>query len=97
MGLSNFALARLFFKTITLLLLLLTFIFLGIQAFTSGDTVGMVVNSLMPVAAALGMGGGEEEKGSAMEGDDEDGEEEQDSGDVSKTVSDVMNGMKARW
>lgn len=39
------------------LLLLLVFIFLGIQAFALGGTFGSVINSLMPMAAGGGAGG----------------------------------------
>jgi hypothetical protein len=40
-----------------ILLCLFVFIFLGISAFSSQDSFAAVINSLLPIAAALGVGG----------------------------------------
>ena len=59
----------------------------------------MVVNSLMPVAAAFGLSGGDDdEEGASVElGGDDDDEEEDSTSDCKATVANVLGGMKARY
>lgn len=68
------------------LILLFTFILLGIGAFTSGSALGMVVNSVIPAGTAMSsflLGGDEEAE---KEGED-------DSVQVEELVDKVMDGL----
>eukprot|EP00455_Lapot_gusevi_P046979 TRINITY_DN6279_c0_g3_i2.p1 TRINITY_DN6279_c0_g3~~TRINITY_DN6279_c0_g3_i2.p1 ORF type:complete len:756 (-),score=165.11 TRINITY_DN6279_c0_g3_i2:62-2290(-) len=56
MGLSLTTLIQIFLVLVILVLLIFIFIFLGISAFKVGSTFGTVINSLLPVLAALGVG-----------------------------------------
>jgi hypothetical protein len=51
LGLSKANLIKIFIVLVFILLLLFAFIFLGIAGFTTGTTLGSVVNSIMPVSA----------------------------------------------
>jgi hypothetical protein len=58
MGLSRGTIIKTILFLVFILLLLFTFIFLGIMGFTTGSTLGSVVNSLMPIGAGGSLAGG---------------------------------------
>lgn len=47
---------------IIILILLFSFIFLGIRAFSVGGTFGSIINSIIPMVAAVGAAGSQENK-----------------------------------
>eukprot|EP01017_Pseudomicrothorax_dubius_P032846 TRINITY_DN433_c0_g4_i1.p1 TRINITY_DN433_c0_g4~~TRINITY_DN433_c0_g4_i1.p1 ORF type:complete len:602 (+),score=126.29 TRINITY_DN433_c0_g4_i1:109-1914(+) len=67
MGISMSTLAGILAMLVTLLLLLFSFIFVGIQAFALGGSFGAVINSLIPAAAGLGIGQSNESKEEKLE------------------------------
>ena len=62
LGLSKSNLVQVFLALVIILLLLFAFIFLGIMGFTTGSTLGSVVNSIMPISAGGVLGGGTQTK-----------------------------------
>jgi len=56
MGFGSSNLIKVFLGAVGLLLLIFIFIFLGIEALSFGSTFGSVVNSVMPLSAAGGVG-----------------------------------------
>ena len=62
LGLSKANLIKIFLALVFVLLLLFVFIFLGIMGFTTGSTLGSVVNSIMPISAGGVLGGGTQTK-----------------------------------
>lgn len=56
MGLSTTHLALILGVLLVILMLLLVFIFLGVQAFSMGGTFGSLVNGVLPISAGLIVG-----------------------------------------
>ena len=62
LNITKFTIIRLLVLMITLLILLATFVLLGITAFTTGTNFGAVINSILPVLASTALysqGGGD--------------------------------------
>ncbi len=57
LGISPALLAFSIATLIVILILLFTFIFLGIKAFALGGTFGAIINSIIPMSAAGGAAG----------------------------------------
>ncbi|KAL4503518.1 hypothetical protein ABPG73_017261, partial [Tetrahymena malaccensis] len=62
LGISPALLALALGVLVVILIALFIFIFLGIKAFTVGGTFGSIINSLIPMTAALGVTGTQENK-----------------------------------
>lgn len=56
MGITSEMLTAIFIALVILLILILTFIFVGIQSFAIGGTFGAVINSIFPVVGGVGLG-----------------------------------------
>lgn len=70
LGISPALLALALGTLIIILILLFVFIFLGINAFTVGGTFGSIINSLIPMAAATGASGSQENKSEKLNEED---------------------------
>jgi hypothetical protein len=62
LGISKSLLIVALVSLIIILFLVFVFIFLGIQGFAVGSSFGSVVNSLLPMSAGAGVGGGKDEE-----------------------------------
>ena len=84
LGLSQGALMAAFSLGLTILVLLFSFIFFGIAAFTENSAFGAVINSLLPLTS----GGGLAAKSDA-------GDKEEKSSQVSGTIEDALSRISA--
>ena len=84
LGLSQGALMAAFSLGLTILILLFSFIFFGIAAFTENSAFGAVINSLLPLTS----GGGLAAKSDA-------GDKEEKSSQVGDTIEDALSRISA--
>jgi len=84
-------------KAFFVLVLLVVFVMLGISAFTTGSTSGMVVNSALPLVAAVGLGGGDDNDNSQNGDDEAGGEESATQKLVKKKVNEVLVAMEEQY